>query len=301
MSALLDLTCWRDGRLMPLREAGPTLLDLGFIHCDATYDVSLSHGGRLFLFDDHEQRFRSSSQHFGLPLPAGTDLAAISECVLDANGLDGDALVWWILWRGVPASGNPRDLASCPTHLVVYAKPMFDFARTGNAATVHLDTEARRAPDACWGQAYKNFAWIELTMSQQAAIGAGFDTALVLDPDGLLAEGPGFNVAIVRDGKVLTPARNCLRGISMLAVERLCARLAIPFERTDIPMADVLDCDELFLTSTVGGVIPVRALDQRTMPPAPVTARLLDAYRQALADPAWSHVPRHARQPALAG
>jgi branched-chain amino acid aminotransferase len=287
MSTIMDLVCWKDGRMQPLRDAGPSLLDLGFIHCDATYDVSLARGGKVFLFDDHESRFRGSAERFGLKLPPELDLLATSEKVLADNGLGGDALVWWMLWRGIPSTGNPRDIDSCPNHLVVYGKPMFNFAGGRNTATLLVDSKTTRAPDECWGQHFKNFAWIELTVAQRQAIAKGFDTAVIPDPNGYLTEGPGFNVAIVRNGAVSTPARNCLRGVTMVAVERLCERLAIPFRREDIPLGALTDCDEVFLTSTVGGVIPVPTVDGRTMPEHPVTTRLSEAYLQALENPAW--------------
>jgi branched-chain amino acid aminotransferase len=249
--------------------------------------VTLARGGKLFLYPDHEHRFGGSAERFGLTIPDGVDLLATSEKVLADNGLDGDALVWWMLWRGVPSTGNPRDLEACPHHLVVYAKPMFNFAGDRNSATVFVDRDTHRAPDACRGQIFRNFAWIDLTAAQRGAIAKGFDTVFIADPDGMLTEGPGFNVTIVKDGRVCTPARNCLRGVTMLAVKRLCGRLSIPFTREDISLDALGSCDEVFLTSTVGGVIPVHSIDGRTMPDAPVTKRLVGAYMTALEDPSW--------------
>ena len=60
MTNVLDLIAYRDGEYKPLREIGPSILDFGFIHCDATYDVMPVYNGKAFCYDRHSTRFENS-------------------------------------------------------------------------------------------------------------------------------------------------------------------------------------------------------------------------------------------------
>lgn len=86
--------------------------------------------------------------------------------------------------------------------------------------------------------------------------------ALLIDPDGLVAEGTGNNFFIVKDGRVLTPkGRNILRGVSRRYVLRLCEELGIDARETDLEAFDVYGADEAFVTGTPFGMLPVVSID----------------------------------------
>jgi branched-chain amino acid aminotransferase len=108
----------------------------------------------------------------------------------------------------------------------------------------------------------------------------GHDTSCVVDADGNVTEGPGFNVFIVKDGVVRTAAEGILEGVSRQTAIELCARLAIPLRPGPVPADEVRGADEVFLTSTGGGILPIARIDGRPLPsfPGPVTTRLHDAY-----------------------
>src|ERR1700742_262990 len=93
----------------------------------------------------------------------------------------------------------------------------------------------------------------------------GADNPVLLDFDGNVTEGPGFNVFAVTDGVVATPDRGVLEGITRLAVIQLCEKLGLRCEVRPVPVVELRGADEVFISSTAGGVIGVTRLDGRIM------------------------------------
>jgi branched-chain amino acid aminotransferase len=110
----------------------------------------------------------------------------------------------------------------------------------------------------------------------------GYDEGLLLDTDGFVAEGPGENLFIVKDGRVYTPQlTTALDGITWRSVQSICADLGIGVEKTRITRDDVYIADEAFFTGTAAEVTPIRELDRRTIGSGsrgPVTERIQTAF-----------------------
>jgi branched-chain amino acid aminotransferase len=252
MTNVLDLVAYKNGEYKPLGEIGPSILDFGFIHCDATYDVMPVYNGKAFCYERHLQRFKNSAERYGLTIPDVDPLEIIKE-LAKRNPID-NAFVWFIIWRGFPPSGNPRDLENCPVNFAMYIKPSYPIASTP-LVRLYLDKQTNRVNDDYYGQEYKNMAWIDLTMSQRNTP-PGFDTTVLVDVDGFVTEGPGFNVGIVKDGIIKTADKNVLKGITMSVVEDIAKENSITFKRMPITQTMFNSADEIFITSSSGGVTP---------------------------------------------
>ena len=252
MTNVLDLVAYKNGEYKPLGEIGPSILDFGFIHCDATYDVMPVYNGKAFCYERHLQRFRNSAERYGLTIPDIDPLEIIKE-LAKRNPID-NAFVWFMIWRGFPPSGNPRDLENCPVNFAMYIKPSYPIASTP-MVKLYLDKNTNRVNDDYYGQEYKNMAWIDLTLSQRKTP-AGFDTTVLVDVDGFVTEGPGFNVGIVKDGVIKTSDKNVLKGITMSVVQDIAKENNIIFKRMPITQQMFLSADEVFITSSSGGVTP---------------------------------------------
>ena len=267
MTNVLDLIAYKDGEYKRLKDIGPTILDFGFIHCDATYDVMPVYNGKAFCYERHLQRFKNSAKRYGLrlPDPEWTDPFEITRQLAKRNPIQ-NAFVWFLAWRGYPPSGNPRDLENCRTHFAMYIKPSYPIGRKP-IINIALDEETKRVNDDYYGQTYKNMAWIELTMSQRNRP-EGSDTTVLVDVDGNITEGPGFNVGIVINGKVYTADKNVLKGVTMSVVEDI-----VDLTRRPISKKEFLDADEVFITSSSGGVT-------ETQRSGPVTKMLIEEYEK---------------------
>jgi branched-chain amino acid aminotransferase len=271
----LDNPAWFNGQECKVRDLSVSILDLGLIHSDATYDVMAFINGNGFEIDAHLARFIRSCQSWRLPLAySQQELAAAIQRVHDRTGWL-DSIIWISVTRGIPRSGNPRDLANAEPNLMIYAKPYQKFNGT-NQATVCESQTAVRVPDCSINQNNKNFVWNDLTQAQWEAIDRGFDTAIVFGTTGLLTEGPGFNVAIIKNNQVLAPRTNRLPGISMLKVEQLCQQYGIDFQWADIDKQAVDACDDMFLTTTIGNLVTVTNYNGRVLTPSRIQEQLIE-------------------------
>lgn len=250
---------WKNGRFCKVKDLSVSVLDLGFIHCDATYDVISVRNKKPFLLDDHLDRFYSSAKHYRIDV--GYNLAAIKTIIKDLTFrcLQKDLLIWLVLTRGIPTSGSPRDLKNCKSNLMIYAKPYFNFNHD-NTASVCFSTMIR-VPNESIDQKYKNFAWNDLTQAQWEAIDAGYDTAVLFDKDGFITEGPGFSLFGIKNNVVVTPDNNCLGSITIKAIEKICQEEQIVFMKGKITKENLLDCDAVCLASTAGNIIEISKLE----------------------------------------
>jgi branched-chain amino acid aminotransferase len=116
----------------------------------------------------------------------------------------------------------------------------------------------------------------------------GGETVVLTDSEDNVVEGPGFNVFAVRDGNISTPSRGVLEGITRRTVIELASERGIPLGARAVPAAEVRAADEVFVTSTAGGIMPVTKVDGAPVgdgAPGPITLRLRDAYWELHRDP----------------
>jgi len=271
-----------DGDWKPLSEAKISLFDWGFTRSDATYDVASVWKGAFFRLDDHLDRFFASLAKMRMTIPYARDEVRriLHDCVR-AGGLR-DSYVAMVCTRGVPPRGA-RDPRLATNRFYAYALPFVWIAppeKQKSGIDLHVSRRVRIAPESV-DPTVKNYHWIDLVQSMFEAYDQGADTSCVVDASGNVAEGPGFNVFAVHDGVVRTAARGVLEGVSRRTVIELCETLAIPLCVDELPAATLGDADEVFLSSTGGGVLPIAKVDGKPLRaafPGPITRRLHDAY-----------------------
>jgi branched-chain amino acid aminotransferase len=138
-----------------------------------------------------------------------------------------------------------------------------------------------RIPSASIDARFKNHHWGDLTQGELEAQSRSADTAILCDTEGRVTEGPGFNVFLVKDGQLYTPRDNVLEGITRKTVLELAGELGVKVEVGDCPVEALRQADEVFLTSTAGGIMPITRVDGRLLvedKPGPMSSRLLDLY-----------------------
>lgn len=270
----LDNTAWHNGTWCRVRDLQISILDLGLIHSDATYDVMAFINNKAVKLEQHIDRFLASCSYWRLLI--GYNKQELIDVVNEMHARTGwhSSIIWLSVTRGVPESGNPRDLLNCTPNVMCYAKPYQLFNGT-NTATVYLSNQLR-VPDIALNQNHKNFVWQDLTRAQWQAIDRGYDTAVLMSTDGFLTEGPGFNVAIVKDNVVLAPAANRLPGVSMQLIKDLCDENNISFEFANIDLPTLLSCNDMFLTTTIGNLTTVTKFNDRTFAPSKIQTKLIN-------------------------
>ncbi|KQU97955.1 branched-chain amino acid transferase [Mesorhizobium sp. Root102] len=281
-----------DGQYLPMSQAKISVLDWGFLHSNATYDTVHVWNGRFFRLDLHLDRFFGGLEKLRMKIPFDRD--GVTEILHNCVALSGHraAYVEMLCTRGASPTFS-RDPRQAVNRFMAFAVP---FGSVANAEQLQRGlhvaiSDKVRIPPASIDPAIKNYHWLDLVRGLYDAYDRGAETALILDFNGNVAEGPGFNVFCVKDGKLSTPSIGVLPGITRRTVFDLCAETGLAATATDVSIAALREAVEVFITSTAGGIMPVTVIDGAPVADGkvgPITSRLKALYWQKHDDPAWS-------------
>ena len=124
-------------------------------------------------------------------------------------------------------------------------------------ATAWIAQNAYRIPENSVNPRIKNYHWGDFTQGIFEAKGKDFETVILLDYDGNVTEGPGFNVFAIKDKVLITPESGVLAGVSRKTVLEIADHLGINTSIRSLSVDELLAADEVFLSSSGGGVIPI--------------------------------------------
>jgi D-alanine transaminase len=279
--------CYLNGHYGPVRDAKVSVLDRGFIFGDGVYEVLPVYDGKIFRFEQHMARLQRSLRELRIDNPmASADWLAIARRLIQEQ-IDGggsvNQLVYIQVTRGVAVRDHVMPAGLKPTVFMM-------------VSDMKLPTSAQReqgvacvtADDFRWKKAHiKSTSLLGAVFSRQISADAGA-VETVMFRDGLLSEAAASNVWVVKEGKLLGPPKDhlVLEGIRFNLLEDICREQGIAYELRRITRAEVLDADELLLSSATKEVLPVTLLDGRPVGhgrPGPVYARLYAGYQQAKA------------------
>ena len=196
--------------------------------------------------------------------------------------------------RGVPPPGS-RDPRECENRLYAFAVPFVwisdpEKQEQGLDAVDRPQCNASSAerPSTRRSRTTTGSTW---RWGSYEAYERGGETVILTDADNNVVEGPGFNVFAVHDGAISTPDRGVLEGITRRTVIELANEHDIPVETRPVPADSLGRADEVFLSSTAGGIIPVTTIDGETIgtgKPGPATLRIREAYWKLHDNPRYS-------------
>lgn len=291
MHHLPPLPCFLNGEYTVLPEAKVSVMDRGFIFGDGIYEVVPVYAGQPFRFAHHMARLERSLAETRIRQPYSQAqwleithklIATYAEST-GAMAKNTDQLVYIQITRGVAMRDHvmPQDIT--PTV----------FAMTN---TMKLPTdEQRRQGVACVSA--DDFRWKKANIKTTSLLGAVFSRQISFDAgavetvmfrDGYLSEAAASNVWVVKDGKVIGPPKDnlVLEGVRYGLIDELCGNAGIAFELRKISRQEVLNADELLLSSATKEVIAITQLDGQPVGagvPGPVAAALHAGYQIAKA------------------
>ena len=205
-----------------------------------------------------------------------------------------DAYVEVICTRGVAPAGM-RDPRQFENRFIAFAIPFVWIANEEmrqRGINLHISSVLRIPPESV-NPTYKNFHWGDMIRALYDAYEHGCDMPALIDADGNIAEGPGFNVFAVSDGVVTTPGGTCLEGITRQTALDLLADLNVKSVIGTVSPEALRSADEVFLTSTAGGILPVTRVDGKPVGDGeigPLSSRLRTLYWQRH-DEGWDATP----------
>jgi len=262
---------------------------------DAVWEGLRVYDGRVFRLTEHLARMRHSATALAFAeMPCDEHITAEIARTLEANGMRDGVHIRLTLTRGVKITSgmDPRLNQSGPTLIVLaeHKRPVYD----SDGISLATASVRRPGPDVLDPKIHHNNL-INSILAKLEANAAGADDALLLDGWGFVAETNATNVFAVVDGVVLTPTtRACPEGITRAAVLELMRRDEIPHRVTDVSPAELHRADEVFVTGTMGELVPVLTIDRRRIgsgEPGPMTARLTGRFRDLTATEGIQVVP----------
>jgi D-alanine transaminase len=288
---LPESLCHLNGEYIRLCDARVSVLDRGFIFGDGVYEVLPAYGGRIFRFEQHMARLGRSLDALRINNPhSPAEWLAMARRLIDALVASTGApnqLVYIQITRGVA----PRDHVMLPglrPTVFVMVSEMKQATPAQREQGVHCVS----ADDFRWQKAHiKTTSLLGAVMARQISADVGA-VETVMFRDGHLSEASSSNVWVVKSGKVMGPPKDhlLLEGIRFGLIEEMCQALDIPFELRRITRTEVLDADELILSSATKEVLPITTLDDQPVGhgaargrPGPIYTRLYAAYQQAKA------------------
>jgi branched-chain amino acid aminotransferase len=295
-------TVWINARFEDESTASVSLRDAGLLHGAGVFTTMRSYGGKVFRLDRHLRRLRESCEALFIPLQYKDDvLTGAADELLRRDGLS-DARLRLTVTRGAstpdPLHGNRLEPTAFLTAAPLEPYPREYYER--GLTAVLLDEQKLNPYDLQAGHKTLNYFSRLAALREANRRGAG--EALWFNVHNYLQSGSISNVFLVKDGVLLTPPTpqelredksvaaavpypksNVLPGVTRSVVIELAERAGITFRPQAIDVNQLLDADELFLTNSIMGVMPVCRLERHAIgadKPGEVTTKLAAAYAQ---------------------
>ena len=284
---------WFNGELVPESEARISIYDSALMFGDMVFEMTRSFNKAQFKLREHLERLYASIKYVRIPLEMSIDEMEkhIYETI-EANdplfAVDDEHRLMIDVSRGILSiyqgivgahKGPNVIIADFPLRwTVVGMGKLFDM---GINAVI---TSQRAIPAQLLEPKVKNRSRLHYLMANIEVSNHEGDNnwALLLDPDGFIAEGTGDNFFIVKDNVIITPEpRNLLRGVSRAYIFELAQKLGLACIEKNIEPYDVITADEAFMTGTPFCILPVSSLNSISIgnePMGEITHQLLDAW-----------------------
>jgi branched-chain amino acid aminotransferase len=240
------------------------------------FTTILVHRGRPFAFDRHWRRLLSDAARVQVPFDFTADgvLAALGDVIRANRVVEGTARIYFVhntagAWHG----HEPLP----PTDLVIATG---DLPRHVSPAILAVEPHGRHAAHPLAGT--KVLSWVQNAWLVAHAHARGFHEAVLLNERDEVAECTAANIFAARDGVVATPPLDsgCLAGVTREILLERAAKEGPPVVEATLTLADLYAADEVFITSTSRGVLPVGRIEDHVVPrtDGPLTYQLGAAF-----------------------
>lgn len=281
---------WFNGKLVPWEKATVHVLAHALHYGSSVFEGIRAYetpkGVCIFRLTDHTRRLFDSARIYRIEIPYSEEqINSACKAVVAVNGLDKGAYLRPLVFRGYGEIGvTPK--VDPPTEVAIAAIEWGAYLGTEgleNGVDVCVSSWQRVAPNTIPAMAKAGGNYLSSQLIGHEARRLGFAEGIGLSPDGLVSEGAGENLFLIRDGVIHTPSIACsiLGGLTRDTVIRLARERGLEIRETSIPRELLYLADELFFTGTAVEITPIRSVDRikiGTAKRGPVTAALQKAF-----------------------
>ena len=283
---------WMDGELVDWDDAKVHVLTHALHYGTGVFEgiraYETAKGAGVFRLTDHIRRLFRSAAVYMMEIPFGLDeLVGAAKETVRVSGLR-SCYVRPIAFHAYGEMGlNPL---FAPISMAIAVWPWGSYLGDEcleNGARLLISSWRRPDPNAFPTQAKATGQYINSGLAKVEAIKAGYDDALMLGPDGTVAEGTGENLFIVRDGTLITPPESSgiLLGVTRDSVIQIAKDAGYETVERKLLRPDIYTADEAFLTGTAAEVTPIREVDGRILASngrGPITKEIQQTYFAAV-------------------
>jgi len=277
---------WMNGELVDWADAKIHVASHGLHYGTGVFEgircYAGDHGPAVFRLVDHLERLETSARLLFMELPYTTEeLREACHTTIAANGLE-ECYVRPIAYYGygelgVHTRGNPVDMAIITFPWGAY------LGEAGQREGIRVKISSWKRIDANTipHTAKATGIYLNSMLAVHEAQRAGYDEAILLTHDGYVADGPGENIFVIKNGEIMTPdlSASILPGITRETVIEIARSLGYTVREKQLIRADLYTADEVFMCGTAAEVTPIRSVDDVEVgPPGPVTRELQETY-----------------------
>ena len=268
-------------------EAFISILDHGFLFGDSIYEVVCTNKGNPCFLDEHLKRLYASASGISLKIShSPTEIKKQIQITLD-SAKNHESYIRIIVTRGV--GEVDIDPSSCfNPNIIILVKeiPQISIESYEKGISVGLVSIKRNSRDSL-NPAVKTGNYLNNVLARIEAKRMGAEDAIMGNSMGQLTEGTTSNLFFVKEGRLLTPIKECgiLSGITREKIIQLANKNSIALKEGKWPSEELFKAEEIFLSGTVKKIIPVTVLDGRPVGkgiPGPITQKLMRLYSELL-------------------
>ena len=276
---------WMNGELVDWAEAKVHVGVHGLHYGSGVFEgircYDTPKGPAVFRLDEHMQRLHNSARLLHMQIPYSVDeLKDATNELLGANGLD-ECYIRPISFYGYGELGVAA--RSNPVETVIMSWPWGSYLGEENLALgirAKISSWQRVSPNIVPHVSKATGVYLNSMLAVTEANNAGYDEAILLTPEGLVADGSGENIFVVRDGVIYTPdlATGILPGITRDTVTQIAQDLGYSVVEKALIRSDLYLADEVFMCGTAAEVTPLRSVDDHEIGVGEITLAIQKAY-----------------------
>ncbi len=275
-----------NGKLVPAKEAKISVFDGGYLYGEGLFETMLAVEGRVPFLRDNYRRMKQGAKTIGLSLPINlAQLAQAIDKTLRANQLS-TAYVRLNL-SAIEADVGLKRSVRKQAQLVIFAKPFEpypDHYYTKGARVIQIKGLIN---DPVHVATIKSTNYLVKRIARQQIQARGAAEGILLNATGHVSECASSNIFVVKRGQVRTPNldEGLIPGVTRKCVMSLLKRRGITLHETQMSLKQVYQADEVFITSTLKGVMPIVKVEQTKIGegrPGPLTQQLMGWYQKRL-------------------
>jgi len=283
---------WMDGKLVPWKEAKVHVLTHTLHYGMGVFEgircYKTEKGPAVFRLKDHMKRLENSAKLVGMKLPYSVaELVKATKRIIEANEIEG-CYIRPIAYYGYGVMGLDPEDSKVNVAIAVWPWGTY-LGEEGleRGVRAKISPWARVHPRILPPQAKIVGNYVNSILAKVDALKSGYDEAILLNMDGNVAEGPGENLFIVKNGELMTPplSSGALEGITRDSIIKIAKDEGIDFEERNISREELHVADEAFFTGTAAEVTPIREIDGRRIGDGkrgPITTKLQQIFFNAV-------------------